>query len=68
MPTYVYECPKGHTVEQVRPIAERDNATVCCEGHCDRAMKRVEIAGPTAYVTRPGVGDRSPFSRDRVGR
>ena len=68
MPKYVYECPKGHVFEDVRPIAERDNAILCCVGHCDSGMKRVEIPAATPFVTRPGVGDRSPFSRDRAGK
>lgn len=66
MPKYVYECRFGHETEEVRRIAERDDATGCPT--CGEEAKRVEIAGPTPYVTRPGVGDRSPFSRDRVGK
>lgn len=65
MPKYEYECPNGHTIDEVRRIADRDELVSC---HCGKKMKRVEISAATPYVTRPGVGDRSPFSRDRVGR
>lgn len=68
MPKYVYQCCDGHVVEDIRPIAERDNATVCTVGSCEHELKRVEIPAATPYVTRPGVGDRSPFSRDRAGK
>lgn len=65
MPTYVYECPKGHQTEGVRSVADR-NAPLRCE--CGADTTRVEIAGAPAYVTRPGVGNKSPFSRDRAGK
>lgn len=68
MPTYVYECSRGHTIEEVRRIADRNEVHMCGEAYCCGAMKRVEIPFATPYVTRPGVGDRSPFSRDRAGK
>lgn len=68
MPTYVYECSEGHSTEEVRKIADRDEAMPCMTPHCGRQAKRIEISAATPYVTRPGVGDRSPFSRDRAGK
>lgn len=65
MPTYVYRCPDGHETDEVRRVADMDIPFRC---ECGAAAARVEIAGAPAYVTRPGVGDRSPFSRDRVGK
>ena len=35
MPLYVYECDAGHRVEEVRPVAERDEVRECCRMCCD---------------------------------
>ena len=29
MPTYVYECPRGHAVEAIRAVAHRDSPIAC---------------------------------------
>ena len=75
MPTYVYECENGHTFEHRRSVMVRDEPLACeFEGvngpWCPAPCKRIEIPSgkAPAFVTRPGVGDRSPFSRDREGK
>lgn len=64
MPTYEYECPKGHRAEDFRPANERDDAMPCVK--CNEQdgsvveMKRVPVAAsgrvlggtPTFYPGR----------------
>jgi hypothetical protein len=54
------------SVGSEEPIGEVLGRTITC----DKPAERVEIPSgrAAAYVKRPGVGDRSPFSRDRVGK
>ena len=70
MPTYVFRCAAGHEFEEVRKVADRNAEAPCMHEHCGRMGERVAIPSgkAPAYVTRPGVGDRSPFSRDRIGK
>ena len=77
MPTYSYFCKRGHTFDLMRSVATRNDPLTCEAAErlksgfmCTAPAVRIEIppGKPPAFVTRPGVGDRSPFSRDREGK
>jgi putative FmdB family regulatory protein len=66
VPTYLYSCDCGHTLESVRPIAERDILPTCMD--CAKPMQRV-IGAPlfkfAGRVTPGGGPDR--FTADMLG-
>ena len=49
MPTYQYECPRGHVFERVLPVAECAAPQNC---ECGRASERVYLTPPKGYVGR----------------
>jgi len=67
MPIWDYHCPDGHTVEQVRSVATRDEERPC---HCGKPLARVEIsrshvAPDGVYSYAPNIGDPERFERQR---
>jgi putative FmdB family regulatory protein len=46
MPTYVYECPRGHTFERILRVADHATPQRC---DCGRSSQRI-ITAPTLFV------------------
>lgn len=46
MPLYVYECPKGHTVEALRKVEQRHDLMLCECGEPTRLQVQVAAFDP----------------------
>ena len=53
MPTYQYECAKGHSYEEIRKITEEPKSTTCAQPLCGTKLKR-KFTAPT--ITFNGTG------------
>ena len=65
MPTYEYQCPNGHHVERVRPMAFSAEPVTC--GECGQDAARI-ISAPHVppdgiYSYSPNLGSAAQFER-----
>lgn len=61
MPIFEYVCQCGHTQDEIRPYAERDNHTQCEK--CNATMQRIEVAKTFFKLTGRNWTDRNAGMR-----